>query len=244
MPCHASMSSSPIPKMQKTQNHFQRFVACEKIVCQISIHCCCLYDSLFCGSRNVPARISLILALRIFNASMDFQSRTANRTRFASIDITPEYICPFVSLFHFLVPRTRHGEEGERRYLELRITTQQSNSKIIHSTRFMSIVVPIPRLHEIVIRHPFHRAVGLLVHRGRVQRDRLVVGHVAPAFAFPREQLRVEAPCDHRVDYCLVDTVVVVFFGDCEELALAAAGSGSVWVSLLVHGVGGSGIAR
>ena len=151
--------------VKRTQKlFFQRFVACEKIVCQISIHCCCLYDSFFCGSRNVPARISLILALRIFNASMDFQSRTANRTRFASIDITPEYICPFVSLFHFLVPRTRHGEEGERRYLELRITTQQSNSKIIHSTRFMSIVVPIPRLHEMVIRHPFHRAVCLPVH--------------------------------------------------------------------------------
>ena len=62
-----------------------------------------------------------------------------------------------------------------------------------------------------------------------MQRDRLVVGHVAPAFALPREQFRVETPCDHRVDDGLVDTVVVVFFGDCEELALAAAGSGSVW---------------
>lgn len=73
-------------------NQINHCFACEKIVCHISIHCCCLYDSLLCGSRNVPARISRILAESTFSASMDFQSRTANRIRLASMEITPEYI--------------------------------------------------------------------------------------------------------------------------------------------------------
>ena len=87
-----------------------------------------------------------------------------------------------------------------------------------------------------VIRDPFHRRrIRLLVDGSRVQRDGLVRGHVAPAFALAGEQLGVEAPCNDRVDDSFVGAVHVVFFGDCEELALAASGSGSGWGLLLLN---------
>lgn len=99
----------------------------------------------------------------------------------------------------------------------------------------MRIEVPIPRLHDMIIREPFDRLVGVFVDRGRVQRDGLVVRDVAPAFAFAGYQFRVEAPGDDGVDDCVVCAVEVVLWGDGEELAVAVAGAGSV-VGWLVSG--------
>lgn len=56
-----------------------------------------------------------------------------------------------------------------------------------------------------------------------MERHRLVVGHVAPSFAFAGEQFRVETPGDDGVDDDVVAAVHVVFFGDDEELAGATA---------------------
>lgn len=78
-------------KHEEKKSHL--FPACAKIICQISSHCCCLYDKGRCGFLNVVARRSRRRPLRIFSASMDFQSRTAKRMRLLSIEITPGYIC-------------------------------------------------------------------------------------------------------------------------------------------------------
>ena len=79
-----------------------------------------------------------------------------------------------------------------------------------------------------VIGHPFYgRCVGLLVHGGRMQRDGLVVGDVAPAFPVAGEQFRVETPGDDGVDDGVVGAVEVVFFGDGEEVA-PVVGSGAL----------------
>lgn len=61
-----------------------------------------------------------------------------------------------------------------------------------------------------------------------MQRDRLVIRDVPPSFTLAGEELGVETPRDDRVDCCVIGAVDIVLFRDCEELALAAAGSGSV----------------
>lgn len=76
----------------------QRFPAGAKISCQISSHCCCLYERGLCGLRNVLARSSRRRLLRIFSASRDFQSRRAKRILFESIAMTPEYTCKIIQL--------------------------------------------------------------------------------------------------------------------------------------------------
>jgi hypothetical protein len=55
-----------------------------------------------------------------------------------------------------------------------------------------------------------------------VQCDRLVIAHIAPAFAFAREELWVEAPGDDRVYNDIIVAVDVEFFGDHEELSVSA----------------------
>ena len=117
-------------------------------------------------------------------------------------------------------------------YLKLSLSAQQRNSEIIHSRRFKRIIILIPALHDMVIRHPFYgRCIGLLVHRGGVQRDGLFVGDVAPAFAVAGEQFRVETPGDYGVDYGIVDAVEIVFFRDGEEVA-SVVGSGTVFLKI------------
>ena len=89
--------------------------------------------------------------------------------------------------------------------LKLGLSAQQRNRKIIHSTSFERIIVPIPALYEMVIGHPFHGSrVGALVHRGRMQDHRLVISDIAPATTFAGEELRVEAPGGDGVDYGVV----------------------------------------
>lgn len=61
-----------------------------------------------------------------------------------------------------------------------------------------------------------------------MQCDRLVVADVAPAFAFAREELRVETPCDDRVDYNVVVAVDVEILGDDEELTVPTVGARAV----------------
>lgn len=87
----------------------------------------------------------------------------------------------------------------------------------------MRVEIAIAGLHDVVIREPFYGRIGVLVDRCRVQSDGLVVCDVAPALAFAGEQFRVEAPGDDGVDDDFVGVVDVVFFGDGEELAVAAA---------------------
>lgn len=69
----------------------------------------------------------------------------------------------------------------------------------------------------------------------------MVIRHVAPALAFAGEKLGVEAPGDDRVNHRLIDAVVVIFFGDGEEVALAAAASGSVCFVLVFLPIEGEG---
>lgn len=113
-------------------------------------------------------------------------------------------------------------------YLELSVTAKQGNSKIINGTRIMRVEVPVARLHDVVVREPLDRWVGVLVDGRGVQGDGLIACDVAPALALAGDQFWVEAPGDDGVDDCVVCTVQVVFFGNGEELALAVAGAGSV----------------
>ena len=55
----------------------------------------------------------------------------------------------------------------------------------------------------------------------------MVVSDISPAFAFADDELRIEAPSYDGVDDEIVSAVTVVFFGDVEELTLAASGAGS-----------------
>lgn len=85
----------------------------------------------------------------------------------------------------------------------------------------MRIQVAVAGLHDVVVRKPLDGRVGVLVDRGWVQRDGLVVRDVAPAFTLAGQELGVEAPGDDGVDDDVVGAVEVVFFWDGEELALA-----------------------
>jgi hypothetical protein len=60
----------------------------------------------------------------------------------------------------------------------------------------------------------------------------LVVGDVAPAFAFAGEEFRVEGPGDYGVYQGIVRGVCVVDFGDCEDVALAGGAGANVSVNL------------
>lgn len=71
----------------------------------------------------------------------------------------------------------------------------------------MGIEIPVPRLHDVVIREPFDSRVGVFVDGGRVQGDGLVVGDIAPALAFAGDQFGVEAPSNDGVDDCVVCAV-------------------------------------
>lgn len=59
----------------------------------------------------------------------------------------------------------------------------------------------------------------------------LIVGDVAPAFAFTGEQLWIETPRYDRVDDRVVDAIGVIFFRNDEELSIAAAVARSFRVS-------------
>lgn len=63
-----------------------------------------------------------------------------------------------------------------------------------------------------------------------MQRDRLVVADVAPCFALAREELGIEAPCDHRVDDHVVGAVDVHSFRDREKVTVAAGDSRSAGI--------------
>lgn len=60
-------------------------------------------------------------------------------------------------------------------YLERGVSAEQCECNVLHSTRLMSVVVAIARLHDVVIRQPFERRLGTLIHGCRVQRHSLVV---------------------------------------------------------------------
>lgn len=61
-----------------------------------------------------------------------------------------------------------------------------------------------------------------------MQGDGLVVADVAPALAFAREELRVETPCDDRVDHNVIVAVDVEILGDDEELTVSTVGACAV----------------
>lgn len=50
----------------------------------------------------------------------------------------------------------------------------------------------------------------------------LIVGHVAPSFSFACHKLRIEAPCNDRVDYNIVCAIDIYPFRNDEELSVAA----------------------
>lgn len=136
--------------------------------------------------------------LSSFSASIAFQSLTAKRTRFASMETVPEniYLVSIMFSWNYEVEkRRRHA------YLKLDLSAQKRNSKVIHGTGLERGMVPIPPLHEMVVGHPFHGGrVGALVHGRWVQDHRLIIGDVAPAAAFARKELGVEAPGGDGVD--------------------------------------------
>lgn len=72
-------------------------------------------------------------------------------------------------------------------YLELGLSAQQRNGKVIDGVCLKGVVVPVAGLHDVVVGEPFQGGVGVLVDGGWVQSDGLVVGDVAPAFAFAGE---------------------------------------------------------
>lgn len=72
-------------------------------------------------------------------------------------------------------------------YLELGLSAQQRNGKAIDGVCLKGVVVPVAGLHDVVVGEPFQGGVGVLVDGGWVQSDGLVVGDVAPAFAFAGE---------------------------------------------------------
>lgn len=98
-----------------------------------------------------------------------------------------------------------------REYLKLNLATQQRDGKVIDGTGLERIIIPIPCLHEMVIRDPSDVSlVGGFVDRRRMQRHGLVVGDAAPAPALAGEKLRVEAPGGDGVDDGVVGAVCVV----------------------------------
>lgn len=110
---------------------------------------------------------------------------------------------------------TEYGHEGISHF-ELGLSTQQGNRKIIHCARFMRVEVPIPRLHDVVVREPLDCRVGMFIDRRRMQRDSLIIRDVAPALTLADEQLRVEAPGNDRVDHRIIGAVEIVLLGDVE----------------------------
>lgn len=55
----------------------------------------------------------------------------------------------------------------------------------------------------------------------------LIIGHVTPSFSFACHELRIEAPCNDRVDYNIVCAVDVYSFRNNEELSVATGYPGS-----------------
>lgn len=109
-----------------------RLAAPSKTRCQMATHCCCLSDSGLPGSRNVAARMSRIRVLSCFSAYMAFQSRTANRTRFASIEMTPEYI------YNISIYTLGLLGEGGRGLNTLNSTSPHNNATAKSSTALVS----------------------------------------------------------------------------------------------------------
>ena len=91
----------------------------------------------------------------------------------------------------------------------------------------MSIVVSVARLHDMVVRDPFQRALRISVHRGRIDGYRPIVGDASPALALSDKQLGIETPRNHRVHDKIVVAVDIYSFRHREELALATRKSGS-----------------
>lgn len=58
----------------------------------------------------------------------------------------------------------------------------------------------------------------------------LIVGHVTPSFSFACHELRIEAPCNDRVDYDIVCAVNVHSFRNNKKLSVAAGYSGSAFL--------------
>lgn len=48
-------------------------------------------------------------------------------------------------------------------HLELGISTQQGNRKVINCGRFVRVEISVPRLHDMVVREPLDRRIGMLV---------------------------------------------------------------------------------
>lgn len=94
-------------------------------------------------------------------------------------------------------------------YLEVYFAAKQSNCKALHCAGFVRMILPVARLHDMVICEPLNTRVASPVDRCRMDRDRLVVHHVPPAFAFSRRQLGIETPRDHRVDDNVLAAIVV-----------------------------------
>ena len=166
--------------------------------------------------------MSRMRALRIFNASMDFQSRTAKRIRLASIETTPEYIYVLVRCQVFMFTLSRSST-----YLEFRLAAQQRYGKVVHGVRLESVVIPVSSLHDVIVRQPLHGCIGVFVDRGRVKGNRLVVGNVPPAFALAGQELGVEAPSNNCIDNSVVAAVDIVLFRNGKKLTLTTAVSSS-----------------
>lgn len=113
---------------------------------------------------------------------------------------------------------------GEISHLELSLSTQQGNRKIVYCARLVRVEISVPRLHDVVVREPLDCWVGVLVDGCRMQRDGLVVRDVAPALALADEEFRIEAPGNDRVDHRVIGTVKIMLLGDVEQLAIAVRG--------------------
>jgi hypothetical protein len=77
-------------------------------------------------------------------------------------------------------------------------------------------------LHDVIERQPLDRRIWPFIDRRRVQGHVLIIGDVAPPFAFASDEFRIEAPRDHRIHYQVAAAVHVYSLRDREELSIAA----------------------
>lgn len=110
---------------------------------------------------------------------------------------------------------TENGH-GSISHLKFSVSTQQGNRKIIHCARFVRVEVPVPRLHDVVVREPLDCRVGMFIDRRWMQRDGLIICDVTPALTLTDEELWIEAPGNEGVDHRVIGAVEIVLLGDGE----------------------------
>ena len=81
-------------------------------------------------------------------------------------------------------------------------------------------------LHNMIITQPL-QLMMTLIHRRRMQTNRLIIGTIAESLPVADEQFGVEGPANYGGGDEIVVTVYIGALGNVEELAAAAGESGS-----------------